>query len=226
MSNPDPPMKTKKSLVSIFLENASLILLIEVMFFVFVLPFFPVTWHNLLSNVLFSFIFFTAIFTLDTKRTAMIYIALVAFITEWITDWYTLPLLNYISLLTNILFFQYIVIRMIIQIAKSKTADAGTIFESINGYLMMGLMFTTWIGVAMFYDPTAFNFPTSDPNGRDFAYFTFVTMTTLGYGDIAPQLPFARAISILISTAGQIYIAVIIAMLVGKYAGQASANGK
>jgi hypothetical protein len=156
----------------------------------------------------------------------MVYIALVAFFTEWISNWIDLPLLNYVSLLTNIIFFQYIVIRMIIQIAKSKKADAGTIFESINGYLMMGLMFTTWVGVAMFYDPTAFNFPTSDPASIDFAYFTFVTMTTLGYGDISPQLPFARAISIMISTAGQIYIAVIIAMLVGKYAGQASATDK
>lgn len=215
-------MKSNKSLVELFLDNASLILLIEVMLFIFLLPFFPVTWHKIQSTILFSFIFFTAIFTLDKKRTAMVYIALVAFLTEWISNWIALPILRYISLFTNIVFFQYIVIRMIIQIAKSKKADAGTIFESINGYLMMGLMFTTWVGVAMFYDPTAFNFPTNDPNARDFAYFTFVTMTTLGYGDISPQLPFARAIAILISTAGQIYIAVIIAMLVGKYAGQAN----
>jgi hypothetical protein len=46
-----------------------------------------------------------------------------------------------------------------------------------------------------------------------------VTLNTLGYGEITPTVPFAKSISILISTSGQIYIAVIIAMLVGKYAG-------
>jgi len=70
----------------------------------------------------------------------------------------------------------------------------------------------------MVFDPASFSFNTDSPSFMDYSYFTFVTMTTLGYGEITPILPFARSISILISTSGQIYIAVIIAMLVGKYA--------
>jgi hypothetical protein len=44
----------------------------------------------------------------------------------------------------------------------------------------------------------------------------------LGYGDILPQLPFAKSLAILMSVSGQIYVAVIIAMLVGKYVGSSS----
>jgi len=135
-----------------------------------------------------------------------------------------MTLLNYISLFANILFFHIVVIKLIIQIAKSKKANAGVIFESINGYFMLGLLFTTWIAIAMLYDPGAFSFPTENPTARDFTYYTFVTMTTLGYGEITPVLPFAKSISILISTSGQIYVAVIIAMLVGKYAGSQKAD--
>ena len=196
----------------------NLVLLILIFFFIFIIPYFPVAWHHLLGNVFFSLIFFISIFALNTGRKTMLTIAVIAFVTEWISEWIQMSLLNYISLLINILFFQIIVIKMIIQIAKNKKADARVIFESINGYLLIGLMFTTWVAVAMRYDSGAFSFPTDSPSLQDYTYFTFVTMTTLGYGDITPQLPFARSMSMLISTTGQIYIAVIIAMLVGKYA--------
>lgn len=149
----------------------------------------------------------------------MFTVAVLALTTEWIAYWIDLPWLNYLSSLINIIFFQIIVIKLIIQIAKSKKTNAGVIFESINGYLMMGLMFTTWVAIAMLYDPGAFSFGTSGPTAMNYVYFTFVTMTTLGYGEITPVVPFAKSLAILISTSGQIYIAVIIAMLVGKYAG-------
>jgi hypothetical protein len=57
----------------------------------------------------------------------------------------------------------------------------------------------------------------------DYLYHGFVNYTTLGYGDILPQVPFAKSLAILMSVSGQIYLAVIIAMLVGKYVG---ASGK
>ena len=76
----------------------------------------------------------------------------------------------------------------------------------------------------MSYDPGSFSFYKEDTMAQDYAYFTFVTMTTLGYGDVTPQVPYARSIAVLISTAGQMYVAVIIAMLVGKYAGAAGAE--
>ena len=199
-------------------KYSNLLLLILVCFFIFIIPFFPETLHKILGAIFFSMIFFTSIFVLNSVRKTMLTIAIVAFVTEWIAEWIHLPLLNYLSLLTNILFFQIIVIKLIIQIAKSKKADSSVIFESINGYLMMGLMFTTWVSIAMLFDPASFNFNVGNPKTWDFTYFTFVTMTTLGYGEITPAVPFAKSLSILISTSGQIYIAVIIAMLVGKYA--------
>jgi voltage-gated potassium channel Kch len=78
----------------------------------------------------------------------------------------------------------------------------------------------------MMDNPGSYNFPAIDiAYGEDvshvskFIYYTFVTFTTLGYGDIVPQTPVARSLAILISITGQIYIAIIIALLVGKFAG-------
>lgn len=197
-------------------------LLIFASFFIFIIPFFPETWHKFISQVFYSLIFFTAIFTLDTGRKTLFFIALIALVTEWVTEWFEVPVVNYISLFVNVIFFQIIIIKLIIQIAKSKKADASVIFESINGYLMLGLLFVTWVAVALLYDPASFNFGTNNPTTPDLTYFVFVTMTTLGYGEITPALPFAKSLSIMISTSGQIYVAVIIAMLVGKYAANQS----
>ena len=200
-------------------KHSNLLLLIFVFFFIFIIPFLPVSWQHTSRQVFFSLIFFTSIFALNSARKKMFTVAVIAFFTEWITDWINMPVLNYISLLVNIVFFQIVVIKLIIHIAKSKKADLKVILESINGYMLLGLMFMTWIAVAMLYDPGSFNFNIENPNAADYTYFTFVTMTTLGYGEITPAVPFAKSLAILISTSGQIYIAVIIAMLVGKYAG-------
>ncbi len=53
---------------------------------------------------------------------------------------------------------------------------------------------------------------------HEYIYYTFVTFTTLGYGDIVPLVPISKSLSLVISISGQFYIAIIIAMLVGKYA--------
>ena len=49
-------------------------------------------------------------------------------------------------------------------------------------------------------------------------YYSFVTMTTLGYGDILPLSEQAKAITIILSILGPMFVAILIAMLVGKYA--------
>lgn len=203
-------------------KYSSWLLLIFAFIFIFIIPFFPKDQHRFIGSIFYSLIFFTAIFTLDTGRKSLFLIAIIAFITEWIAENFDASLIHYISNLVNVIFFQIIVIKMIIQIAKSKKADAGVIFEAINGYLMMGLMFVTWIAVAMLFDPNSFSFTTENPTALDYTYFTFVTMTTLGYGEITPIVPYAKSLAILIATSGQIYVAIIIAMLVGKYAANQS----
>lgn len=51
----------------------------------------------------------------------------------------------------------------------------------------------------------------------DFIYFSYVTLTTVGFGDITPVHPFAKSFTILISIAGQLYLTILIAIVIGKY---------
>ena len=54
----------------------------------------------------------------------------------------------------------------------------------------------------------------------DMIYYAAVTMTTLGYGDMVPTSPIAKSLSTLIAVTGQFYIAILVAMLVGKFIAQ------
>jgi hypothetical protein len=51
--------------------------------------------------------------------------------------------------------------------------------------------------------------------GGNFLYYSFVTLTTLGYGDITPASSPARSLSTLEAVTGQLYIAILVARLVG-----------
>ena len=103
--------------------------------------------------------------------------------------------------------------------------------ESINGYLMLGMSFSILIGLICTIDPLAFSFKhlseTMDPSisyVSNYIYFGFVTLTTLGYGDVVPLTPAARSLSIFTSITGQMYVAIIIALIVSKYLSQKSAE--
>jgi hypothetical protein len=76
----------------------------------------------------------------------------------------------------------------------------------------------------MFYNPDAISFPEPTSmhgenmnNFGDYMYYVIITMATVGYGDVVPVLPVARSLSTFIAISGQLYVAILIAMLVGKY---------
>ncbi len=114
---------------------------------------------------------------------------------------------------------------MIYQVATARKVTLEVILGAIIGYLMLGLVYSIFIAFIMQQDPEAFNITRNLPDGLnpithlgESIYFSFVSMTTVGYGDILPIKPYTRSFSIFISISGQLYIAVIIALLVGKFA--------
>lgn len=94
------------------------------------------------------------------------------------------------------------------------------VFGAVVLYLLIGLI---WAVAYQFVDsalPGAFvGHVQSDKNLADWAYFSFVTLTTVGYGDITPVALGARSLAILEALVGQLYPAVIIARLVSLQVG-------
>jgi len=200
--------------------------LIVLLFTLFVVPVIPNTEiRRIVFSIMFTIIFFMGVLAMEKYKKLIFWIAILALITEWISFKFTLPLLDFISHFTNIIFFMIIVARFIMQVARTKEVDAQMIIESINGYLLLGLAYAILVALVMQNIENAYRFPEAitiygndSVHLHEYIYYTFVTFTTLGYGDIIPLIPISKSLSLLISVSGQIYVAIIIAMLVGKYA--------
>jgi hypothetical protein len=132
-----------------------------------------------------------------------------------------MPYLSAISGYLSTLFFIFVIVRLVINVASSKKVRLLEFLESINVYLLLGIAGSLLFGVVYSYNHEAYNSPGELlVKNSDFIYYSFVTMTTLGYGDITPNDSVARSLSIFFSVAGQLYLTMIIAMLVGKYLSQ------
>jgi voltage-gated potassium channel len=215
-------MSLFKDLLKNLLILTNSILLLLVIFTIFFITLFPVEWHKTLYNIFFAVIFISAAYSIEKRRNFYVYFAFVLVALEVLTIIFSLYLLNILSNIVNILFFTLMVIMMIRQIATAGQVSSRVILEAINGYLMLGLAFSLIILLTNYLQPGSFNFPEANTGSMKVdlstsLYFGFVTFSTLGYGDALPASPFARSLSILTSVTGQLYLATIIALLVGKY---------
>ena len=116
-------------------------------------------------------------------------------------------------------------VAMILYVARSRDVTLPIIINSINGYLLIGVLGSVLLATAdllqkyaYHLDTGAINFAGSAAKGfHDYLYFSIVTMTTLGYGDITPVSSIAKSVTLLIALSGQLYLTILVAMLVGKF---------
>jgi hypothetical protein len=85
----------------------------------------------------------------------------------------------------------------------------------VAAYLLLGIIWAHAYALVALQRPGAFAGPVSPGDGpRAFFYFSFVTLATLGYGDVLPVHPAARSLATLEAVTGTLYIAILLARLV------------
>ncbi|PKG56202.1 transporter [Shewanella sp. Choline-02u-19] len=103
------------------------------------------------------------------------------------------------------------------QILFSGSVDTNKVVGSIALFLLLGLQWALIYLLVLAFSPDAFTGVEQIPWGQNFskmAYFSFVTLTTLGYGDISPNTPFAQVVVYMEAIAGVFYMAIVVASLV------------
>ena len=115
------------------------------------------------------------------------------------------------------------------QIAKGNNISANRIVGAICVYLMLGVIWALSYALMEAVIPGSFKGLTeqvaSSSWNPDWVYFSFVTLSTLGYGDITPLTYSARALSFFEAIVGQFYLAVLVAGLVGAYLSEKQGQG-
>lgn len=126
--------------------------------------------------------------------------------------------LNYILLFLLLIFFLWTTWMAGRQVLFTGTIDSHKIVGAVCIYLLLGLI---WALLYLFIAevvPDAFNGLEQGPwyvNFAELSYYSFVTLTTLGYGDITPAVPVARFLAYTQATTGVLYIAILVASLIG-----------
>lgn len=121
------------------------------------------------------------------------------------------------------LFLFTLAVLILAYVFSSGPVNEDRIFAALCVYVLLGLLWAELYTVIEVVQPGAFDFP--DIGGvmaqgverleSDLVFYSFVTLTTLGYGDITPVAPMARTLSFLEAALGQMYLAVLVARLVG-----------
>jgi hypothetical protein len=138
----------------------------------------------------------------------------------------TIRIAAYHGLLT--VFLGYAVAVILANIFARRTISGDDILGTICGYLLAAGCFANAYATAEALVPGSFSIATEshalvDAHSRTalFNYFSMVTLTTMGYGDVTPVRPPATAIAMLEAVFGQFYIAIVVAQLVGLRMSQA-----
>jgi hypothetical protein len=94
-----------------------------------------------------------------------------------------------------------------------------SIYGAISAYMILGLMFAAVYSALNHFDASMFFAHGQTGNTKTFQYFSFTTLTTLGYGDYTAAQSSGQAIAVLEAMAGQIFLATLVARLVAGFRG-------
>ncbi len=112
----------------------------------------------------------------------------------------------------TVLLFSLVILR---QVIRPGAVTVARVLGAIAVYLLLGIGWASAYQVAEHFFPGSFVSTTARPvSVNDWMYFSFVTLTTVGYGDIVPIHRVARSLATCEALAGQLYLAVLLARLV------------
>ncbi|MGB5360851.1 MAG: potassium channel family protein [Eudoraea sp.] len=131
-------------------------------------------------------------------------------------------LLTYTNFAILFSFYSIVTYEIITQVWRSKRVNRGVILGLMSGYICLGLVGFFICMAVEIIEPDSFSGLisqelNSEGNRDDLIYFSFITLLTIGYGDILPVTQLARNASVIIGLLGQFYLVIVTAVVVEKY---------
>jgi voltage-gated potassium channel len=125
--------------------------------------------------------------------------------------------LKLLSTLTFLIFFGLATVIAAKEVFSKTSISANTFAGALSLYLLLGLIWTLLYILAYQLEPGAFKGLDPDLASGELIYFSYITLTSLGYGDIVSVTPITRTLAFMEVIIGQFYMAVLVGALVGKY---------
>lgn len=145
---------------------------------------------------------------------------------KWLLHFQQNPLLAELTFSTALLFVAFVILHLLRYILRAPHVNHEVMCAGIAAYLMIGLLWSLAYGLVWRLQPGAFLFSAgpAEMKGSTALYFSFVTLTTVGYGDICPVARAARMLAAVEAMTGTLFVAVLISRLVSLYSSRPPEN--
>ena len=194
-------------------------LLISIVLFMILRPFVEgLVRISFLMDIFVSAILLSGIYAVSEDRVSLVFALLTglpALFTSWSFQLLKIPSLLLIHHICAGLFFAAATIIIVRHLINQKVVTVDLIWGAVCGYFLIGFMWGDIYSLLETIHPGSFNLGEQGVSDIDnLIYFSFVTLATLGYGDIVPLTKQAASLAIIETIMGQMYLAVNIAALV------------
>lgn len=175
----------------------------------------PAPWGGRLLSLLTTGVMLAAVWWVAERshhRLVALLLVVLAIPAFWVRD-----ALHPLGALAWVAFCVYVIGQLFAAVLSRRIRFVDRILTAVSVYLLIGMTFAYLHLMIWRLAPAAYDFgerpPTIEPM-VDMLYFSFVTMLTLGYGDVVPVDPFARMLTVLEALTGAFFLAILIARLV------------
>ena len=185
---------------------------------------------ELIVSFLFSLVLVAAVLAVANRKRVLVIalvLAIPAIAGRWINNFRPDLVPPAVFLVGGLILIIFVVGHLLRFVLRAPVVTTDVLCASISAYLMLGLMWTMayWL-VDQLTPGGAFSFNTNagprSINGFNAFYFSFITLSTVGYGDITPVSRIARWLAAMEAMTGLLYVAVLIARLVSLYSAPGS----
>ena len=135
-------------------------------------------------------------------------------------------LLDWLTSMVTQLFFAVVMVTIFGDVLRARHVTPDVIFGSVAVYLLFGVVMAMVFQLLNTMDPGSVIASVSaestarSGNLDQFLYFSFITLTSVGFGDLSPLSQSARSIAVFEGVVGQLYLAILVARLVGIHVAQ------
>jgi len=221
-----------------FLQNIHQAIFQRRFLFLFLALLLPYLIHPLIAtevvgiavlDLAFSLVLIMGIFAVSERKHLAITALGIVLLAQALT-WTSHAVSNHVLILTgtavNCIYLIYTASLLLEHVIRSRSPTTNTIFAALCIYLLLGFIWAFLYTFIQDLDPTSFWFnpqlftytPQSKHLSSDlyyFIYFSFTTLTTLGYGDIMPGSHWSRMVTSMEAVLGQLYLVVMVTYLIG-----------
>ena len=212
----------------LFRERMAVLLVVLLALFI-VHPFLSVqggVGGRFLANLLFLMVLMGAVNAVVSYQRVLWLVGLLAIpsvVLRWVGFFLATPALAHVAFGLDFILYVVISAILLLYLLRSTVVTTDKLMGALAVYLLIGLAWAHLYYLIDVVEPGSFQVPadlaaegSSHPMAK-FIYFSYVTLSTLGYGDITPNTRFAESMAALEAITGQFFLAVMIARMVGMH---------